>query len=144
MLIAKKQQHIKINYFLVLILCVASCNGQGNVALPINGEEKPDASQTASPDVDPYFVAPHATISPYGPQSITRNMLQDKVGNMWFASWEGIIRYDGESFRNFTILAGLRKYHMFSVMEDKAGNIWFGREGGVYRYDGKAVGDFRD
>jgi len=137
----KKQKRMKIHFFLVL-LGVASCKGQSNGTSPNNNEAKPQASQPAAtkPDIDPYWVAPHDIISPYGPQSITRNMLQAKGGNMWFASWEGIVLYDGKS------LALGKPYgapiiwdnspggQVFGIVEDNDGNTLFGREGGVYKY----------
>ncbi|MBC7865837.1 MAG: histidine kinase [Bacteroidia bacterium] len=96
-------------------------------------------SENNLPAEDPYFVKTKDTISLYGPRSITRNILQDKNGNFWFATWQGIIRYDGKFFTNFTLKEGLRHFHIFSVSEDKTGNIWFGTiGGGMYRYDGKS------
>jgi len=94
-------------------------------------------------DFDPYFVKNRDTISTSGPQSITRNILQDKNGHFWLASWEGIIEYDGKNFINHTFKAGLRQFHTFSVLEDRAGNLWFGSIGaGAYRYDGKTFVNF--
>src|SRR6266446_3852223 len=88
---------------------------------------------------DPSFVVARDTISTHGPHSITRNLLLDKNGNLWFASWEGVIRYDGKLFTNVTLKAGLRHFHVFSLLEDKTGNLWFGTiGGGVYRYDPSA------
>lgn len=88
---------------------------------------------------DPYFVETQDTISMTGPHSITRNVLQDKNGNYWFATWEGIIRYDGKLFTNFTLKEGLLRFHVFSLLEDKTGNLWFGTiRGGVYRYNGNS------
>lgn len=97
----------------------------------------------STPDSDPTFMESKAITTSYGPRNITRNMLQDKNGNLWFASWEGIIRYDGKSFTNFTNKEGLRRFHVFSVFEEEAGNLWFGTIGaGVYRYDGKSFRNF--
>jgi ligand-binding sensor domain-containing protein len=63
--------------------------------------------------------------------------MQDKKGNIWLASWEGVIRYDGKSFFNETLINSLEKFHVFSLLEDRKGNIWIGTiGGGAYRYDG--------
>ena len=35
-------------------------------------------------------------ITSHGPGSLVRAVIQDKKGNIWMASWEGIIRYDGK------------------------------------------------
>lgn len=89
--------------------------------------------------VDPYFEAPTDTVSTRGPQCIVRNVLQDKAGNIWLATWQGIIKYDGKVFTNYTLAAGLIRFHVASLFEDSKGNIWFGTvRGGIYRYDGKA------
>jgi|TARA_B110000503_G_scaffold38476_1_gene63234 ligand-binding sensor domain-containing protein len=75
------------------------------------------------------------------PSSITRAIKQDRKRNIWFASWEGIIQYNGQSFTNLT--AELSSSHFFSVLEDRKGNMWFGSLGsGVYRYDGKSFQNF--
>ena len=88
-------------------------------------------------DFDPYFIETTSITSPTGPDCITRNILQDRNGDVWLASWEGIIRYDGNSFTNFTNKNKLRRFHVFSLLEDTKGNLWFGTIGaGVYKYDG--------
>lgn len=88
--------------------------------------------------IDPYFVKSTDTISAYGPNCITRDLLQDRHGNIWLATWQGIIKYDGKVFTNYTLKEGLILFHVFSCYEDKKGNLWFGTvRGGLYRYDDK-------
>src|SRR4051812_16157740 len=88
--------------------------------------------------IDPYFIEGTDTFSTHGPKSITRNLLQDRNGNFWLASWQGIIKYDGKQFTNVTLKEGLIHFHVFYAFEDKAGNLWFSTvRGGLYRYDGK-------
>ncbi len=61
--------------------------------------------------------------------------LQDKAGNMWFGSaGDGIYRYDGKSFINFTHKDGLCHNDILCCMEDKTGNIWFGTRNGIILY----------
>lgn len=87
---------------------------------------------------DPYFSQTRDTISPFGPRSITRNILEDTKGNIWLATWQGIIKYDGKVFTNYTLKNNLIHFHVYSIMEDKSGNMWFGTiRGGAYKYDGK-------
>lgn len=87
---------------------------------------------------DPSFVDAKDTVSLHGPTSITRNVLEDRNGNIWFASWEGVIKYDGNNFTNFTLKNNLPRFHVFSILEDRNGNLWFGTiGGGVFHYDGK-------
>ncbi len=125
----------------LLLFFFTFCKGQDKTYLPKGSSSEPKTISPAltkiiPPVNDPYFVKRQDTISTHGPHSITRNMLQDKKGNYWFATWEGIIRYDGKVFTNFTLKEDLIKFHVFSVLEDKKGNLWFGTiRGGVYRYD---------
>lgn len=88
-------------------------------------------------DHDPYFTESPTIKSSIGPQSITRNIMQDRNGTIWLATWEGIMSYDGEMFTNHTNEDSLRRYHVFSMLEASNGDLWFGTIGaGVYRYDG--------
>jgi len=132
----------KQTYFLLPFLFLfASCNGQVNP----NSNEQTVKSRSDTMDslvnagVDPYFVESSDTISAHGPQSIVRDVLQDKNGNYWIASWEGIIKYDGKVFTNYTLKNGLIHFHILALFEDSKGNLWFSNvRGGVYRYDGKS------
>ena len=64
-----------------------------------------------------------------------------KKGNIWLASWEGIFKYDGNSFINMTNEVSLSRF--FSVLEDSKGNFWFGSIGsGVYYYNGDTFRNF--
>jgi len=131
-----------MHFYSVFLLFVfnISCNGQNNSDPPKNNISQPE---NKLPDYDPYFIETKTITSSYGPSSITRNMIQDRDGNIWLATWEGILRYDGETFTNFTNKEGLRRFHVFTALEDRSGNIWFGTIGaGVYRYDGKTFTNF--
>jgi ligand-binding sensor domain-containing protein len=91
-----------------------------------------------SDQTDPYFIETHDIVSAFGPVSLTRHILEDSKGNMWFATWQGIMKYDGKVFTNYTLRENLIHFHVFSIMEDSHGNLWFGTiGGGAYRYDGK-------
>lgn len=140
--------------FLLLLFFCSSCNGQDKTNLPKDSKNKSEKNtdsglgQPISPTemqasldagIDPYFVEPIDTFSTHGPQCIVRNLIQDKAGNYWLASWQGIIKYDGKVFTNYTLKEGLIHFHVASLFEDSKGNIWFGNvRGGVYRYDGKS------
>lgn len=66
--------------------------------------------------------------------------LQDKDGNLWFGTTgEGVYRYDGKEFTQFTVQDGLSNNEIWSILEDKSGNIWFGTDDGISRYDGKTI-----
>jgi ligand-binding sensor domain-containing protein len=138
----KKHYLFKNLYPLLLLIFITSCNGQVKRNLPIDNVSEPKKIPARQPEIntvyDP-FLKKWDAISTNGPKSITRNVLQDKNGNYWFATWEGIIFYDGTHFTNVTLKEGLRPFHVFSVLEDKTGNLWFGTiRGGLYRYDGRS------
>lgn len=59
------------------------------------------------------------------PSSKVYDMLQDKKGYMWFATENGVSRYDGYEFRNFTTKDGLPTNSTLKLYEDFIGRIWF-------------------
>ncbi len=63
----------------------------------------------------------------------------------------GVCRFDGKYFTNFTEKGGPQNASITSALADKAGNIWFGTElgsgglhedGGLWLYDGKSFTRF--
>ncbi|MCF0069388.1 response regulator [Dyadobacter sp. CY261] len=66
-------------------------------------------------------------------------MVQDKKGFMWFASRNGLNRFDGHNFRIFQSMAGdslsIGSNSIFALYEDVSEKLWVGTHKGVYRYD---------
>lgn len=63
--------------------------------------------------------------------------LLDTDGNVWFSiRGEGVYRYDGKSFTNFTTKDGLCSNNVGPIIQDKAGNILLGTHSGICKYDG--------
>lgn len=61
--------------------------------------------------------------------STIQDMVQDKAGCLWLASWGGLYRFDGERFDNFktTVLneqGNPRSNRFIQIEEDAAGRIW--------------------
>lgn len=133
-------------YSMILMLFfIVACNGQKKVEPPKEVQQQAEDGIVILPEIDPYFTESNKMTSVHGPRSITRNVLQDKYGNFWFATWEGIFGYDGKIFTNYTNKKGLRRFRAFSLLEDSAGNIWFGTIGaGVYRFDGQHFTNLTD
>jgi len=135
---------------LLPVLFITSCGAstgtgikQDSPSTGLGPRTMPAQSRSNSNDADPYFVESSNTVSLYGPHNITRNILHDRKGNIWFATWQGIIRYDGKVFTNYTLKENLRRYHVFSLLEARNGNLWFGTIGaGAYRYDGETFTNF--
>lgn len=70
------------------------------------------------------------------PQFTITDMLQDHKGFMWFATWDGFSKFDGNTFRNFKTRED-DTYQMESnrirhIYEDKSGYIW------LHSYDDEA------
>jgi ligand-binding sensor domain-containing protein len=118
-------KYVKLFALFLLIVFYIFCNAQNKTELPTRNTK----SETKK------------VITYNGPNSITRNIIQDRKGNIWIASWEGIFRYDGKLFTNITSKVSSARF--FSVLEDRKGNLWFGSIGsGVYYYDGKSFQNF--
>ncbi|MEO6282044.1 MAG: two-component regulator propeller domain-containing protein [Dyadobacter sp.] len=69
---------------------------------------------------------------------------EDKAGDIWFATEDGVSRYDpgqadGKSFRNFKLNEGFRNNdnRINSIIEDKTGQFWVGTKGNTFKYDGQ-------
>ena len=81
------------------------------------------------------------------------SILQDRGGDIWFGTSEGVYRYDGKSFAHLLhddgVIndSGVHLRRVQAILEDKRGNIWFGSglgEGeGVSRFDGKSITSFK-
>lgn len=70
-------------------------------------------------------------------------MLEDKHGYLWFGlDGNGLCKYDGVSFTNYTQKEGLTDNTVFSVLEDHKGNIWIGTAAGITSYDGNTFTQF--
>jgi hypothetical protein len=52
---------------------------------------------------------------------------------------EGVFKYDGKEFTQFTIQNGLVNDSVFSILQDKEENLWFGTIDGPCRYNGKSI-----
>jgi len=77
-----------------------------------------------------------------GQSSITLSMVEDREGNIWFATANGARRYDGKEIVTFTTEDSLAHDGVYDVLENREGNIWFATEGGVSRYDGEQFTNF--
>ncbi|MFZ4522115.1 MAG: ligand-binding sensor domain-containing protein [Bacteroidales bacterium] len=117
------------NYLFVSILfIVTSCNGQVKTDLPKN-----NVSEAPIKDGQTKIVRTQgATSGNIGCE------LQDRDGNLWFsAGGEGVYRFDGKSFTNFSTKEGLCDNNASAIIQDKSGNILIGTNAGICKYNGK-------
>lgn len=75
-------------------------------------------------------------------ESQTHTMCQDRSGNLWFGTFNGISKFNGKTFENFTRQQGFADNFTQCIVEDRAGNLWFGFRKGVSKYDGKTLTNY--
>ncbi|WP_158837301.1 hybrid sensor histidine kinase/response regulator [Polaribacter sp. L3A8] len=66
---------------------------------------------------------------------------QDKLGQMWFGTRDGLNKYDGNTFTIYRNIPGdknsISNNDVSSIVEDKDGFIWIGTYNGLNKYDPK-------
>jgi ligand-binding sensor domain-containing protein len=117
---------------LFIFTCFNSCNGQTKSREKYNSQPISKPISIGQPKI--------VTTQNSGTSGNIRCGLEDRYGNLWFGTTgEGVYRYDGKVFYNYTVKDGLLNNNVMSILEDKAGNIWFGTIDGICRYDGKNI-----
>jgi ligand-binding sensor domain-containing protein/signal transduction histidine kinase len=105
---------------------------------------RPAQAQERVPEKDLSFA--HLTTADGLSQNRVFAILQDRQGFMWFATRDGLNRYDGNSFvvfkNNPDDPASLSSNFILALLEDDQGYLWIGTYGGgVNRFD-PATGRF--
>lgn len=60
----------------------------------------------------------------------------DNAGVVWAGTWGGgLARFDGSSWRNYTVADGLPANHVFSLHQDLQGRLWVGTSKGLAIFD---------
>jgi PAS domain S-box-containing protein len=74
-------------------------------------------------------------------QSEIKRIFQDSEGYLWFATQNGLNKFDGYGFENFfydpTDKQSLSNNWIFDITEDSKGDIWLGTKEGLNRYNKK-------
>jgi len=65
------------------------------------------------------------------------DLLFDKAGNLWIATQEGLVRYDGERFRTFDAADGLPSGVVFDIEQSGDGTLWAATLKGLVRRNGE-------
>ena len=72
-------------------------------------------------------------------QGFVHAILKDSRGFMWFATDEGLNKYDGYKFTVYKHTPGnpasIRHNRVYDILEDKAGTIWVATAGGLDAFD---------
>jgi signal transduction histidine kinase/ligand-binding sensor domain-containing protein/DNA-binding response OmpR family regulator len=82
----------------------------------------------------------HLTVEDGLSNNIVNTVIQDQTGFIWFATDDGLNRYDGYEFKIFrhndNDSNSISDNSIWALMEDIKGNIWIGTKGGILdRYD---------
>jgi len=67
---------------------------------------------------------------------------RDREGHLWFATRDGVSRYDGERFVSFGTEDDLGHRFVNAIYGDAEGLLWFATNEGVSRYDGEGFTTF--
>lgn len=82
----------------------------------------------------------HYSVSEGLPSSEAYDVYQDRAGFLWFATDNGVARYDGREFEAFDVSDGLTDPVVFGVQEDRNDNIWFRTfSGRLCYFDGEKI-----
>ncbi len=65
-------------------------------------------------------------------------IFHDSKNNYWFGG-DGVIRFDGKEFIQFTTKDGLYSNGIRGIQEDSLGNIYFDTEKGINKFNGKTI-----
>lgn len=78
--------------------------------------------------------------------SVVYDAIQDKEGFMWFATENGLSRFDGKNFKTFTTKDGLADNEILRLFLDSKGRLWIMpfRPSVCYYYRGKIYNSIND
>ncbi|HEY4108742.1 ligand-binding sensor domain-containing protein [Puia sp.] len=117
---------------LTILIFALSCNGQSKTDFPTNRVS----------DLKTIPVGKPKLIKTQGSNEYATVYcgLQDKEGNLWFGtSGEGVYRFDGKLFTQFTTKDGLNSNSVNSILQDNQGNLWLGTSDGLCKFNGKKI-----
>ena len=121
---------IQVLTFWAILIIATSCNGQVKKDLPKDKESEPKIISVGQPKL----IKNLGSLKDKGHN--VRCSLQDNAGNLWFGtSGDGLYKYDGQLFTQFTTANGLNSNAVGCILEDKSGKIWIGTDDGVCLFD---------
>src|SRR5688500_317361 len=128
--------HTQVLTFLTILIFGSSCLGQVKNGLPKEKISEPKIIPVGQPKL----------IDSKGTHkgNNVHCSLQDKAGNLWFGTTgDGVYKYDGKSFTQFTAKNGLNSNSVNHMLEDKDGKIWIGTLEGLILYDGETFAEIQ-
>ena len=95
------------------------------------------SSFISAQNIKPTFT--HLTIKDGLSQSTVEAILQDKTGFMWFATNDGLNKYDGYDFTTFRYESSdtnsISDNYVYGICEDDSGFIWVATNNGLNKFD---------
>jgi diguanylate cyclase (GGDEF)-like protein len=73
---------------------------------------------------------------------VITDLIQDKQGYIWAATFNGLFRYDGTSFQRFGEKEGISTTGSINLIETPAGDLWAVTEHALFRLEGKHFQEF--
>lgn len=72
-------------------------------------------------------------------QSVVTSMVQDDENTLWIGTQEGLNRYDGYNFENFSSFNDpeITNDHIKTIIKTRDHNLWFGTQDGIFYYDSR-------
>jgi ligand-binding sensor domain-containing protein/signal transduction histidine kinase len=71
--------------------------------------------------------------------NVVNRIVRDSRGFMWFATNDGLSRFDGYGFTNYTVEQGLPHRRVMDFLEAANGEFWLATYGGLVRFTPAAV-----
>lgn len=110
--------HQAISIWVILSVVLFSCSENKKPPVKTQGDASLLVPQTALEKEDFAFVPIEGDTSIYGPTAITRGILQDRNGNVWFGGGSGLWIYKDQSFEQYA------DNFVGYLYEDSKGQIW--------------------
>ena len=84
------KKHAQIYLLALFSVFMVSCRGQNQTDLPKDSVNKQQNNLTIQ---GLHSISSKSIVAPFAPSSITRNIIQDKKGNTWLATWNGNLNF---------------------------------------------------
>jgi Two component regulator propeller len=122
----------------LMLIVLAATSGQGTLAQAlVPGGQRTIVQDRDAPVRDLRFT--HLTTNDGLSQSYVTAIVQDRRGFMWFATRDGLNRYDGNAFavykNNPSDPGSLSSNFIQDLKEDDHGSLWIATNTGVNRFD---------
>lgn len=67
-------------------------------------------------------------------QKFVFKIYEDKNENYWFATDDGLYKYDGLTVKHYTESDGFIGKNVYNIIDDPNGNLWFSTSSGIVKY----------